>query len=34
MVRCPNCGQPVEDKYDHAEGDYDGNHVDSWWECP
>lgn len=33
-ILCPNCKQPVGDKYEHSEGDYDGISVDQWWECP
>lgn len=34
LVLCPNCKQPVSDKYEHSEGDYDGIDVSQWWECP
>ena len=33
-ILCPNCKQPVGDKYEHSEGDYDGIDVSQWWECP
>lgn len=33
-ILCPNCKQPVEDKYEHSESDYDGDSVSQWWECP
>lgn len=33
-ILCPNCKQPVSHKYEHSEGDYDGDRVSGWWECP
>lgn len=32
-ILCPNCKQPVSHKFEHSEGDYDGDSVDQWWEC-